>query len=141
MGVLIALAFAAAVLLVLFAVASGCTARCLDATSAIGTNVRSAVPEIIVFPNQQQEFFTQKEAAVYLRCSCWAVRAACYTGDLPCAKLGKSFIIHIADLRAWHDREKKKKASESGQPTAVGKSRSGRKKPNDSTRPSAMPGL
>jgi excisionase family DNA binding protein len=73
------------------------------------TSVKASTPEVITFPNQQPEFFTQKEAAVYLRCSYWAIREACYTGDLPCAKLGKSFSIHITDLRAWFEKEKKDK--------------------------------
>jgi len=59
----------------------------------------------------QQEFFTQKEAAMYMRCSYWAIREACYTGDLPCAQMGKRFVIHIADLRAWFEKEKKDKAA------------------------------
>ena len=52
------------------------------------------------------EFFTQKEAAAYMRCSYWAIRDACYNGDLPCAKVGKRFVIHIADLRSWFEVKK-----------------------------------
>jgi excisionase family DNA binding protein len=56
------------------------------------------------------EFFTQKEAAAYMRCSYWTIREACYTGDLPRARVGKRFIIHISDLRAWFERQKKEAA-------------------------------
>ena len=48
---------------------------------------------------------------MYMRCSYWAIREACYTGDLPCAQMGKRFVIHIADLRAWFEKEKKDKAA------------------------------
>lgn len=58
-----------------------------------------------------QEFFTQKEAAAYMRCAYWSIRAACYTGDLPCALVGKRFIIHITDLRVWFEKRKKDKAA------------------------------
>jgi hypothetical protein len=47
--------------------------------------------------------------AAYMRCSYWAIREACYTGDLPCASADKRFIIHIADLRAWFEKQKKDK--------------------------------
>ena len=56
----------------------------------------------------QQEFFTMKEAAIKMRCSRWTIREACYVGDLPHAKLGKSFIIRITDLREWFERKKKR---------------------------------
>jgi excisionase family DNA binding protein len=62
-------------------------------------------------PITTAEFFTQKEAAAYMRCSYWTIREACYTGDLPCAKVGKRFVIHIADLRAWFERQKKQAAA------------------------------
>lgn len=65
-------------------------------------------PEIIPI---QPEFFTQKEAADYMRCSYWTIRKACYRGDLPCALMGKRFIIHIADLRGWFEKQKKDKVA------------------------------
>ena len=59
-------------------------------------------------PILEQEFFTQKEAAVKMRCSYWAIREACYVGELPYAKLGKSYSIRITDLREWFERKKKR---------------------------------
>jgi excisionase family DNA binding protein len=61
----------------------------------------------ILRSSDSPEFFTQKEAAAYMRTTYWAIREACYTGDLPYAKVGKRFIIHIADLRVWFEKQKR----------------------------------
>jgi excisionase family DNA binding protein len=73
-------------------------------TPAVETTTPRSAPVVSIQPNQ--EFFTQKEAAVFMRCSYWTIREACYTGDLPCAKMGKRFVIHVADLRAWFEKQK-----------------------------------
>jgi excisionase family DNA binding protein len=77
-------------------------------------SVSPAQTPVKAIPNPRSsdspEFFTQKEAAAYMRCTHWAIREACYTGELPYAEVGKRFIIHITDLRAWFEKQKKEAA-------------------------------
>jgi|HubBroStandDraft_4_1064222.scaffolds.fasta_scaffold526270_1 excisionase family DNA binding protein len=86
--------------------ASSLSSECI--VSAKKSGLVQPITTALTIPGQP-EFFTQKEAAAYMRCSYWAIREACYTGDLPCAPVGKRFIIHIADLRAWFEKQKKDK--------------------------------
>lgn len=74
------------------------------------TSVKAPTPAVIPFPSTQQEFFTMKEAGEYLRCSYWAIREACYTGELLYAPLGKTYSLHISDMRAWFEKQKKSAA-------------------------------
>ena len=49
---------------------------------AVATSpAKAPASAVIEIPNAQKEFFTMKEAAEYLRCSYWAIREACYTGN------------------------------------------------------------
>ena len=74
--------------------------------SVAATPVKAPAPAVVPFSNPK-EFFTMEEAAEYLRCSYWAVREACYAGELLYAPLGKTYSIHISDMRAWHENQKK----------------------------------
>ena len=90
--------------------------RCLDSTEAvpsIGAEMR--------FRSARNRRISQSTAGVFhpersrglstlfLLSEKPATRAICRARNS-----GSPFIIHITDLRAWHEREKKKKAEESG---------------------------
>jgi excisionase family DNA binding protein len=49
---------------------------------------------------------TAQEAAEYLRTTPWAIGQAIRAGDLPYAKIGKRFVVCVADLDAYFERQK-----------------------------------
>ena len=51
-------------------------------------------------------YLTVEEAAAYLRTTPWAVAQAMRAGDLSYAKIGKRFVVSVADLNEYFDRLK-----------------------------------
>jgi excisionase family DNA binding protein len=54
----------------------------------------------------QSPYKTAKKAAEHLRATEWTIMQAIRAGDLPHAKIGKRFVVCVADLDAYFDRRK-----------------------------------
>ena len=58
-----------------------------------------AVPSVVLDPTQSA--FNTRQAAVYCGISCWQIRSAIWSGNLPAKRVGRDLIIRRVDADAF----------------------------------------